>query len=196
MAALCCGKSPVAAGSCEVRWNKESERKWEHVRAMKESESLSIQCKQSAMSLCIYLYPQPNLLSLLHTLILDGKSSHAHTQTFRHTHTRLHKGRNFTVHRSGNFSFDFTRMIKCTQQCSNTINRQHNWRASSASTITDTQRKMLQIPEQKQQQVNQTPVQLKRAFVNSETSTAAHSVKSCCCAEEEKSEVLLCLKPG
>lgn len=43
------------------------------------------------MSLRIYLYPQPNLLSLPHTLILDGKSMHSDTRA--HTHTRLHKGK-------------------------------------------------------------------------------------------------------
>ncbi len=45
MAAVYCGKRPVASGEHEVELKKESERNWEYVTEMKESESLSIQSK-------------------------------------------------------------------------------------------------------------------------------------------------------
>lgn len=40
-----CGKRPVAAGSHEAEWNKDSERNWESATEMKQSERLSIQRK-------------------------------------------------------------------------------------------------------------------------------------------------------
>lgn len=69
------GKRPVAAGNREVERKQDGKRMREYVREMKDSEGLSIQRKQSAMSACVYLYPQPNLLSLPRAL---EKSSHAH----------------------------------------------------------------------------------------------------------------------
>lgn len=62
---------------------------------------------------------------------------HAHSDTQADAHSKIkQKEKNFTVHRSGNFSSGAsTRIIKCTQWCKNQSGRQHDWRAPSARTI-------------------------------------------------------------
>lgn len=75
------GERPVAAGNREVERKQDGRRIREYVREMKDGEGLGIQRKQSAMSARIYLYPQPNLLSLPRAL---ERSSHARAHARTH----------------------------------------------------------------------------------------------------------------